>query len=75
MMRAEGLQPDTIIFNQLLQACCTMQQHDRLFSVLELMRTFRLMPSAMAINTLATSFTGDRAALEQALAALQDSAS
>ena len=61
--------------NMLLHLCCKLVQHDRLFSVLEMMRKLRVMPNAATVNTLATNFTGDRQMLEQALQAFQSDTS
>ena len=65
---------DANTFNVLLSACCKLGLHERVLNHLDSMRTLGLMATAATINTLVTNYTGDRATLEQALRAVQESA-
>ena len=75
VMRAEGHQPDAITFNLLLNACCKLQHRTIACSTTwSRCASLGLLPSAATISMLATNFTGDRTALEQALRSMQEQA-
>ena len=51
----------------LLHMCSRFQENECMLNLLGQMRELGLAPNSMTVNTLSTSFTGDRARLEQAL--------
>ena len=62
--------PEVLTFNMLLHVCCKSASQDRLWPILARMGQLGIQPNPVTINTLQTSFTGDRNQLDQVLSEL-----